>query len=107
MSDKTRPAAWALEAAEEIMRAFGLLQPRDVYDFREIAEIIERHAADRWIPVTPQTLPEEGCDCLIVESWHWEVLKASFQKGEWFEGGRQVFPTHWQPLPDTPKEATL
>lgn len=64
--------------------------------------------ASGWIKVS-ERLPEPGTRCLTA-SPNWQMFAISDRCGNWWTdsvNGKQIWPTHWQPMPEPPsKEET-
>lgn len=60
---------------------------------------------DKWTRITddPDSLPELKRDVLL---WIWESYRIGRRREPrgFFSGGVVVYPTHWQPLPEPPRE---
>jgi hypothetical protein len=64
----------------------------------------------QWTPVTPETLPPHGVDILLVYNSGGrkfvvegrQYLNGFYFVDGGFASGKEI--THWQPLPDPPKE---
>jgi len=74
---------------------------------KKVIEIIKKHESDKWIPVTPDTMPKARyyppviC-CNIEDGWTDATIVndgGAFINCE----GCQIYPTHWQPLPESYK----
>ena len=49
-----------------------------------------------------ETAPKDGSEVLVWD--HGVITQAAYEQGGWFSiDGGLVYPTHWMPLPEPPK----
>jgi hypothetical protein len=69
-----------------------------------IDELRKRLNGNEWIPVTPETMPEEDLPVLGTFAGKPAVDTCCYADGKWWQVGHEILVTHWQPLPLPPQE---
>lgn len=62
--------------------------------------------APKWQPIETEHAVETGTTALVFV-WGVLMLTATYFTGKWMSRGEEVFPSHWMPLPDAPKEGEI
>ena len=64
--------------------------------------------ADGWIKASSDRLPDEYVEVQVYTTYRSQEVGYVDEYGEWHiaNGGKSIGVTHWQPLPDDPKEET-
>lgn len=105
--DESENVRYNLSEAADAIEELDLQLDRIAAENEALCETVERMRNPRWIPVTGRLPGREWVLCKCRANIH-EVL--SLRDGYWYHDPQHQymsgFVTHWQPIPEPPKEKT-
>lgn len=93
-----------LKAADAIEELWKLFQSAEKDNAKLTAWYVEKCNKHKWIPVT-ERLPDNQCDVLCDDEGRVVVGYYTDEKVGWHDlHSYKIYPTHWMPLPEPPKD---